>query len=82
MDFTASNVFFFIVSLAMVLIAGAVVIGVYFLLGIVKDAQQLIQSLRMEVENFQAKRRGFEVNGRTVFKVAKLLLSWLVLRKK
>lgn len=77
-----SNILSFILITCAVLITGAVVIGVYFILGTIKDVQQLIQSLRGEVENFRSKRQGIEVNGKTFFKIAKVLLSWVILRRK
>jgi len=77
-----SNILTFILITCAVLITGAVVIGVYFILGIIKDVQQLIVSVRGEVENFRTKRRGIEVDGKTFFKFAKIVLSWIILRRK
>ncbi len=77
-----SNIFFFIVSVCMIVLTGTIVIAGYFFLGVLKEVQQLIQSARGEIEKLKLQQRKMEFDGKVFFKVAKLLFSWFVLRRK
>ncbi len=80
--FTIPQILAFILSVCAVLITAAIVIGVYTLLGVIKDFQVLVRSLLGEVQNFRTRREGIEVTGRTVAKVAKLFLMRALFKRR
>jgi hypothetical protein len=76
-----SPILTFVLAVCAILITTAIVVGAYFLLGIIRDIQILIRTLHTEVETLRSKRRGIEVGGRTLLKVAKYMLMRRFLRK-
>ena len=68
-----ADIFFVIASIGVIAVTLAVVAAVLAILRVVKDVQHLIHSVQHEIETFKIKRRGIEINGRTAFKVLKLL---------
>lgn len=80
----SSDVFRFIVSMSAVVIAGVLVIGVYYVLGVIREVQQLVRSVRVEVESLRLRRKEIELRGRTMIKLLRLLgsLTTIALRRK
>jgi hypothetical protein len=80
--YTIPDILAFILSVCAIAITGAVVIGVYTALGVIKDFQLLIHSLHGEIENFRMRRQGIEVTGKTIAKVARLFLMRALFKRR
>ncbi len=80
--YTIPDILAFILSVCAIAITGAIVIGVYTVLGVIKDIKILIDSLQGEVQNFRMRREGVEVTGRTIAKVAKLFLMRALFKRR
>ncbi len=80
--FTIPQILAFILSVCAIAITAAIVIGIYTVLGLIKDFQILINSLLGEVQNFRMRREGIEVTGRTLGKIAKLFLMRRLFKRR
>lgn len=52
-----ANIFFFITSIAVVLVTIALLVGLYFAIQLVREARRVVALVHSEVEGFRAQRR-------------------------
>lgn len=77
-----SDILLFVLSVCAVIMTSMLVIVAHFLLGAVRKAEDLIEIAQREMRMIAAKRRGIEMQGRTMLKIAKWFLAAFVLRRK
>lgn len=77
-----ADIFFFISSIAVVLVTAALLIVAYHVLKVVREIRALIGSVREEVEALQARRRQIVLSARFFRKWASNFISELTRRRR
>lgn len=78
---TFADLLLLVASIAVVVIALALVIAAYAVYHLVERVERLIRSVQGEFEVLKDKRKRIEVNGRTVFKLAKWAALFMLRRR-
>lgn len=75
------EVLFYLASMAVIVIAAAILIGVYVVFRLVRRVEDLMRSVRGEVEMLKAKRKNIEVSGRTGLRLLKMAALFFLRRR-
>lgn len=81
MGMELQDVLMYIASIALIVFASAIVVAIYLVVRLMRRIEELIGSIRGEVETLRHKRMNLEVSGRTAWKVMKIVTLFLFRRR-
>ncbi len=76
-SYAPSDIFIFLLCISLIIVTTALIFAAYRIIKLVKEVNALVRGVRGEIELLRNKRRDIELNGRTAFKVVKLLAGFL-----
>jgi uncharacterized protein YoxC len=74
-DIVQADIFFFVTTIAVLVIAIAIVVLIYFVVKAVQEIRKVVRTIEQEVDNLVIKRHNAEVYTLTIQKVLKALVK-------